>query len=112
MSTFFNLMYNLDICVSNLDIHMSRLYIRLVQYVGEADRRLKDRFVEHQGYVRNKHLDKATGAHFNEKGHHLSDMRITILEQISNPDPFFRKQREHMYINLYNTKSKGLNRVS
>ena len=83
-----------------------------IQYVGETDRRLKDRFAEHQGYVRNKHLDKATGAHFNEKGHHLSDMRITILEHISNPDPFFRKQREHMYINLYNTKSKGLNRVS
>ena len=49
-----------------------------IQYVGETDRRLKDRFAEHQGYVRNKHLDKATGAHFNEKGHHLSDMRITI----------------------------------
>ena len=60
-------------------------------------------------YVRNQHLDKATGANFNEKGHHLSDMRITILEQVSNPDPFFRKQREHMYINLYSAKSKGLN---
>ena len=81
-----------------------------VQYVGETDRRLKDRFCEHKSYVTSKKLDQATGHHFNTKGHSVSDMRITILEQVQNKDPFYRKEREHMYINLFDTKGNGLNK--
>ena len=85
-----------------------------MQYVGETDRRrrMKDRFSEHQGYVRNKDLKKATGQHFNLAGHRLSDMRIRVLEKIHNKDPFYRKKREAMYINKFNTKLKGLNKIS
>ena len=82
------------------------------QYVGETDRKLKDRFAEHQGYVRNKILSKATGQHFNESGHRLRDMKVRILEQIQNKDPLFRKTREKMFINKFNTKSKGMNKIS
>ena len=82
------------------------------KYVGETDRKMKERFAEHQGYVRNKNLSKATGEHFNLPAHKLSDMRIRILEQIFNKDQFYRKKREHMYINKFNTKLKGLNKIS
>ena len=84
----------------------------LMQYVGETDRRLKDRFLEHQGYVRNQKLDKATGQHFNLPGHRLSDMHITALEHVHHKDETYRKIREKHYIKLANTKHKGMNKVS
>ena len=42
-------------------------------------------FLEHKGYVSKNMLTKATGAHFNEKGHKISDMQITVIEKIFNP---------------------------
>ena len=82
------------------------------QYIGESDRTLQTRFSEHRGYVTNQKLQKATGYHFNLPGHSLADMEVTILEKIFNPDPQFRKAREKMFINEFNTKHKGLNRNS
>ena len=81
------------------------------QYIGESERSLKERFLEHKGYVNNNVLSKATGAHFNLKGHKISDMELTIVEKIFNPDPQFRKQREKMYVNKFNTKHKGINKT-
>ena len=83
-----------------------------MQYVGETYKRLKDRFLQHQGYVRSNKITKATGQHFNLPGHSLSDMRITAIEQIHSNDHMYRKVREKMYINLGNTKHKGMNKVS
>ena len=80
------------------------------QYIGETERSLKERFSEHKGYVNTKNMTKATGIHFNEKGHKISDMQISILEKVFNQDPQFRKQRERMYIQKFNTKYKGLNK--
>ena len=57
-------------------------------------------------------LTKVTGLNFNQKGHSVSDMEITIMEKIFNTNPQFRKQREKMYINKFNTKYKGLNRMN
>ena len=82
------------------------------QYIGETERTLKERFAEHRGYVKNKILSKATGKHFNEVGHRESDMTITILEKVFNTNPQYRKQREKMWINKFNTKYKGLNRMN
>ena len=82
------------------------------QYIGETERSIKERFLEHKGYVSNKMLTKATGAHFNQRGHSISDMQITIIEKVFNPDPQFRKQRERMFINKFNTRYKGINRSS
>ena len=64
------------------------------QYIGETDRSLKERFLEHKGYVNNHVVSKATGFHFNQKGHTISDMEVTVVEKIFNVDPQFRKQRE------------------
>ena len=73
------------------------------QYIGETERSIKERFLEHKGYVRNTMLTKATGNHFNQRGHSVYDMEITVVEKIFNNDPQYRKQREKMYINKFNT---------
>ena len=80
------------------------------QYIGETDRSLQDRFSEHRGYVTRKIMHKATGEHYNLPGHKMADMEVTILEKIYNTDPQFRKAREKMWIERFNTKYKGLNR--
>ena len=67
------------------------------QYIGESERSLQDRFSEHKGYVVNKHLNKATGEHFN-------------LEKIYSQDEMVRKERETMFIRKINTKYKVLNK--
>ena len=56
--------------------------------------------------------NKASGKHFNEPGHSVNDMTVTVIEKIFNNDPNFRKQREKMWINKFNTRYKGLNRIS
>ena len=82
-----------------------------VQYIGETQRSLQDRIAEHRGYIVNQHRAKATGEHFNLPGHQLSDMRVTVLEKIRN-NTIYRKQREQMWIQNFNTKYKGLNKKS
>ena len=81
-----------------------------VQYIGESGKSLATRFGQHKGYVRNKMLDQATGEHFNSRGHCISDMEVVILEKIHSTDEAFRKEREKMYINTFNTGYRGLNK--
>ena len=83
-----------------------------VQYIGESELSIKERFSEHLGYVYNEHLDQATGEHFNSKGHLVADMEVTILEKIFNRDPQVRKERESLFIKKFNSKHKGLNKKS
>ena len=80
------------------------------QYVGQTERTLQTRFSEHKGYVANNKLHKATGSHFNSKGHKISDMKVTIIEKVYNKQEQFRLEREKMFIQDMNTKYKGLNR--
>ena len=80
------------------------------QYIGESDRTLQERFADHRGYVKNSHLNQATGEHFNLPGHAISDMEVTILEKVFSKDPQFRKTRESMFIEQFNTKYKGMNK--
>ena len=80
------------------------------QYVGESERSLQERFSEHRGYVTNKHLTKATGAHFNQRGHSVSDMSVSIVEKVYSKNENFRKEREKMFINKMQTKYRGMNR--
>ena len=71
---------------------------------------LQERFSEHLGYVKNKQLNKATGEHFNSKGHNQSDMKICILEKVHSNSDQVRKQREKNFITKFNTKYKVMNR--
>ena len=54
------------------------------RYIGETNRSLKDRFLEHKGYIVTKKLNQATGYHFNKPGHSLNDFKIFIIEKIKN----------------------------
>ena len=82
------------------------------QYIGETDRTLQDRFSDHRGYVTNRHLHQATGYHYNLPGHQISDMQVTVVEKVFNPNGQFRRTREQMFIQDFNSKYKGLNRKS
>ena len=53
-------------------------------YIGETERTMNNRFQDHKGYVQNRKTNHPTGEHFTSKGHQLSDMVITILEQVSS----------------------------
>ena len=77
---------------------------------GETERLAEERFRERLGYVTNQQLEKATGWHFNQKGHSLSDMEFTILEKVFSQDPGIRKERESLSIKDLNVKHKGINK--
>ena len=99
-------------CSSSNVIYMVGCKKCTQQYVGETERSVKERFREHRGYVAANLKNKATGQHFNEPGHSVSDMTITVIEKVFNKDPQYRKQREKMFINKFNTRYKGLNKMS
>ena len=80
-----------------------------MRYIGETKRILKFRLADHRGYVNNGD-DTATGEHFNLPGHSLSDLSITILEQVKRKDTLYRKEREKYFIRKFNTFYRGLNR--
>ena len=80
------------------------------RYIGETKRPMKHRLADHRGYIVNKHVDKATGAHFTLPGHTLADLRYTILEQVKKSNDCYRKEREKYFITKFDTQNKGLNR--
>ena len=65
-----------------------------VQYIGESELSLQQHFSEHKGYAMNSHLNKATGEHFNLKGHKVYDMRVIIVVKVFSQNPGVRKERE------------------
>ena len=83
-----------------------------IQYIGETERTLQERFSEHKGYAVNMITSKATGEHFSQKTHKVSDMKVSALEKLSSTDPAVRKEREKYYISKMNTKYKGLNKIT
>ena len=82
-----------------------------MNYIGESERRLKDRIAEHIGYIRTKKQNQATGHHFNLPGHSLADFKVIALEKVKSSDPFYRKERESYLIRKFNTFYKGMNRL-
>ena len=116
VATATNSRYKLDIvshltCQSNNVIYVISCNKCNVQYVGETDRSLKDRFNEHKGYVRTKKLNMTTGAHFNLPGHSVSDMSVMAIHKIYNKDTPYRKELEKEMISNFNTFHRGLNKT-
>ena len=71
---------------------------------------MRERFLEHRGYVRRNEVEKSTGHHFNLPGHDMSHMRISVLERIRSSDPQYRKRRESFWIEQFELLRKGINR--
>ena len=81
-----------------------------MDYVGISTRPYSRRMQEHLGYIRNKNLDKATGHHFNQPGHTIAKVQMTILELCHTKDPMVLGVREQHYVKLFNAWHKGMNR--
>ena len=79
-------------------------------YIGETERRLKDRISDHIGYIKNRKIETPTGEHFTQKGHSLSDLQVIILEKVSSQDPLYRKERERYLIRKFNSFYEGMNK--
>ena len=82
-----------------------------LRYIGESERKLQKRLSEHRGYVKNNIFSQATGHHFNQPGHDISNMTITAIEKVKNMDPSYRKERESYHIRKFNTYYHGINRM-
>ena len=80
------------------------------QYVGSTEQDFRTRMSQHRGYVNNQKLEKATGYHFTQKNHQLSDMKMSIIEKIHKKDRFYLLEREKYFIRKFNTKYLGINR--
>ena len=65
---------------------------------------------QHRGYVNNRNLNQPTGYHFNQPGHSISDMRITVLEKVKHKDELYRREREKYFINKFDTFKNGMNK--
>ena len=82
----------------------------LDQYIGQSKNSLRGRFLDHLGYARREEVQKATGGHFNNPGHKLADMTISVLEKVKETDTGYRECRESYFIEKFNLKFKGINR--
>ena len=80
------------------------------KYIGETKRTLRSRLAEHRGYVKNGHIDQATGAHFNMPGHNVTNLKIPVIEQVKFNSDLYRKEREEFFIRKFNTLNEGMNR--
>ena len=84
---------------------------------GTTGNSISSRFGQHRGYV-NQYKTKieagkipeATGEHFNLPIHSISDMSLQIVEKVFSKSKAVREQREKMYINYFESETKGINR--
>ena len=78
-------------------------------YIGETSRPVCDRIKEHIGYIINVD-DQPTGRHFNSYGHSLEDMSWLAFEKIYQNDTYYRKERESLWIEQFNSiQPNGMN---
>ena len=75
------------------------------QYIGETGRTLRTRIGEHLRYIANN-KNTTTGQHFQQPNH---NMKVTILHVLKYEGETERKIKEARCINLFNTKTIGLN---
>ena len=75
-------------------------------YIGETGRRFCDRLADHRGYVSRKDLKHPIGLHFNQDGHHVTDMIPLPIEKVfPEGDDLLRKRREKVWIQAYDAVS-------
>ena len=79
-------------------------------YVGKTTQTFQQRFSQHREYIKSDNLNEPAGEHFNQPGHSVSDFEGMIIEKVNNTDPFILKEREHFYIQKFDTFYNGLNK--
>ena len=79
------------------------------EYVRKSTLSFQSRYSQHRDYVKRDMNDKPSGEHFNlTPGHTASDMKGLVLEHCKSSDPYILKDREHHFIDLFNSYRAGL----
>ena len=81
------------------------------RYIGESKKTIGERLSEHKVYVNNIFPTQATGIHFNQPGHNLANLKITIVEKLKKDNGAYRKEKKRFLINKCNTYYRGINRM-
>ena len=78
-------------------------------YVGETNRRLKDRIIEHRSSISTK-KEFSVAIHFNSDDYCLKDMQVIGIERSRMKKDIYRRKREKLWMKLLLTvKPEGLN---
>ena len=80
-------------------------------YIGETERSLKERIIEHIQYIKSNNKKQATGFHFNQPGHSLHDMVTMGVEKPKRTENEYRQERESYLIRKFNSFYNGMNRM-
>ena len=82
-----------------------------MQYVGKMEQEFRTRVKEHVRYIKNVNVSQATGQHFSQRNHNITDFSIAILEKVETSDTLYIEEREREWIKKFNYKYRGINRV-
>ena len=63
----------------------------------------------HKGYIRRRKINEPIGD-FNQRGHSITDLKVSMLDKVIKDDNFYRKEREIYLIRKFNTFYGGLNK--
>ena len=88
-------------------IRCNKENFKLNKYVVESERTAKERISEHRGYINRNEKRHATGEHFNQPGHSLTNMKFTILDIVRSKDHLDTENKERHIISeslIYTTK--------
>ena len=65
-----------------------------MQYVGKTEREFRTRVREHVRYIENGNVSQATGQHFSQRSHNITDFSIAILEKVQTSETLYIEERE------------------
>ena len=73
---------------------------KLKKYVWESEKTTKERISEYRGSIFRKETRHATGHHFNQPGHSLTNIKLTVIEIVKKTDSLYRKEHETYHIRM------------
>ena len=72
-------------------------------YIGQTGKMLNKRIWEHKQYIKDENTNKAKGGYFCLSGHSLDNLQVTIKKKIKFYNEAYRNEREHYFIQIFNT---------
>ena len=113
LTTTNNLKTHIMLIHENVKYNIKIVFILTILRLSKKTKReVKLRIAEHRGTINNEKLDKFVGVHFNKSGHKLSDFSFSVLEKCYKQCPNYLRKREEHWIQRFQTKFKGLNKIS
>ena len=94
----------------NIVLTLSLLRHDKWQMSGHSSIWLGTRVKEHVRYIETGNVSQATGQHFCQRSHNITDFSIAILEKVNTNDTLYIEEREREWIRKFNCKFRGINR--